>query len=232
MLGVIMSMAMSGLLSSCAPNIGSRTMTAIVQYESGWKPWSIGDNTARKSYSYRTRLEAENQAAELLKMGHDIDAGLAQVNSTNFSAYGLNIGNVFDPCINIHIGASILAHAYTGALRKNWIGKTIQTNQDIYLQQQYALIHALSAYNSGGYWASMKYAGNVYKIALEARKDFRQSNVITPQVMMMGVSEPRIHPISSRINKELPIIHRSSQKISAASIIINGTAENWNTEKQ
>ena len=221
LLGIVMTAAMSGLLSACAPNVGQRTMAGVISYESGWKPWSVGDNTAKRSYVYGNQAQAISKARELLDLGHDIDTGLAQINSSNFRGYGLTPENVFDPCTNVKIGADILAGAYRGAYRRNWIGRPIRNTSDLYMQQQYALVHALSAYNSGGYWASMKYAGNVYDIALGVREGF--SRVEEPQVRSVVASEPTIRTMAQKII----VTHKTTP--SAASILVNGTTENWST---
>ena len=215
-----MTAAMSGLLLACAPGVGQRTMAGIVSYESGWKPWSIGDNTSRRSYSYGTQGEAIVKARELVNAGHDIDAGLAQVNSTNFRHYGLTPETAFEPCTNVRVGSDILEEAYRGAYRVNWIGRPLKDANDFYMQQQHALIHALSAYNSGKYWSSMRYAGKVYEIALGVRENF--TSVEEPQVRAITPTEPAI----VRPEKIL-ITHKTTP--SATSILVNGTTDSWST---
>jgi len=234
-----MTVAMHALLSSCAPNIGDRTMAGIVAYESGWKPWSIGDNTTRRSYSFNTEREAEIQARYLLNIGHDIDTGLAQINSSNFALYRVTPETVFSPCTNIKVGASILSNNYARAVRSNWIGKNIITQDDLYHQEQYALVHALSAYNSGGFWASMQYAGNVYEIALSVKDSFTNIPISTPRIQKIAVIEPVFQeknsekrPIKRRLRKDpLIISHRTTEERSAMSILINGTTDSWSTNK-
>jgi type IV secretion system protein VirB1 len=127
-------------------------MSAIVVYESSARPNAIGDNTARRSYDPPTREDAIALAAELLRRGHDIDVGYAQINSRNFAPYGLNVGNAFDPCTNVATGARILRAAYEGSARRYGPG-------------QLALAHALSAYNSGSYWSGLAYARAVFTTA-------------------------------------------------------------------
>jgi len=165
MLALIVSAAMSGLLHSCAPNVGSKTMAGIVQYESGWKQFAIGDNDTHRAYYPDSQPEATAVVTSLLRLGHNLDAGLGQVNSANWDSYGLSSTTVFDPCSNLRVASRILSENYATSVRNNWLGHTIASDRDAYLQQQYALIHALSAYNSGKFWASMDYAGNVYSLA-------------------------------------------------------------------
>ena len=184
-LGIVLTAAMSSLLSSCAPRIGTQTMAGIIQYESTWRAFAIGDNDAHRSYSPSSLSEAENIATSLLRQGHNIDAGYAQINSANWGPYGLDARTVFDPCSNVRVGAAIIGSDYSNAIRYNWIGRPIRTKTDRYYQEQFALIHALSSYNSGHFWASMTYAGNVYQTALAVRT----VNAIDPTGFVRGTTD-------------------------------------------
>jgi type IV secretion system protein VirB1 len=148
--------ALAGLLSACAPRVGPVTIGAIVEYESGARPYAIGDNTVQRSYFPASRERAEALATLLLEEGHNIDVGYAQVNSDNFQPFGLSVHSAFEPCTNIEVGSAILRRAYAGAARRYGLG-------------QVALVHALSAYNTGGYWAGLGYAHGVYATARTLR---------------------------------------------------------------
>lgn len=127
-------------------------MSAIVAYESGARPYAIGDNTAHRTYEPTTRPAASRLASALLRQGHNIDAGYAQINSSNFSTFGLDPDNVFDSCTNVAIGAQILRAAYRTCARTYGPG-------------QLALIHALSIYNTGAPLRGLGYARAVFGIA-------------------------------------------------------------------
>jgi type IV secretion system protein VirB1 len=185
---MILTATMSALLTTCAPNVGVKTMAGVVQYESGWQPYAIGDNTTRHSYYPTTRDEALETETYLLGLGHNLDVGLSQVNSENFAAYGLAPATALDSCRNLHAGSAILAEAYSRALRTNWTGAPIRTRQDVYLQQQESLVHALSAYNTGGFFAGMGYARNVYDIAAAVQIDFP----FAPAIHRDTAYEPKI----------------------------------------
>jgi type IV secretion system protein VirB1 len=131
-------------------------MGALVAYESAGNPNAVGDNTGRRSYAPATRADAEMLAVRLLRAGHRIDAGYAQIDSDNFARLGLDPSDVFDPCLNIAAGAAILSENYERAARRFGPG-------------QAALVHALSAYNTGGYWAGLGYARGVYASAAALR---------------------------------------------------------------
>ena len=93
-------------------------MAAIVQVESGGDPLAIGDNTTRRSYYPRDRATAERLARRLLDAGHLLDLGIAQIDSMNFAGFGVNVHTIFDPCINLSIGARILSDDYAFAARR------------------------------------------------------------------------------------------------------------------
>lgn len=136
------------LFSTCAPNVGSRTLAAIASYESDTQPWTIGDNTAHRGHAYGSRGEAERAARDLLAAGHNLDLGLMQVNTVHLGTNGLTLDNVFDPCTNVTAGAAVLSGAYRRAVADFGPG-------------QVALQHALSAYNTGSLFAGASYARGV-----------------------------------------------------------------------
>jgi type IV secretion system protein VirB1 len=150
---VLAAITLAALFAACAPSVGPVTMSALVAYESGTRPFAIGDNTAGRSYGPANRAEATRLALALLRQGHNIDAGYAQINSSNFAAYGLDAGNVFDPCTNVATGARILRTAYRASARAYGPG-------------QVALAHALSIYNTGAAWPGLGYARAVFATAV------------------------------------------------------------------
>jgi type IV secretion system protein VirB1 len=135
-------------LQSCAAGVSPRTMAAIVSVESGGQPLAIYDNDSHRSYAFADRGQATATATQLLAAGHNVDLGLAQINSGNLAALGLTANNVFDPCTNLRAGASILRRAYASATQRFGPG-------------QIALRHALSAYNSGSLFAAPQYVRRV-----------------------------------------------------------------------
>lgn len=167
MIALVVPLALSHVLARCAPSVGSVTMSAIVAYESGARPYAIGDNTERRSYFPTDRARAEILATDLLRKGHDIDVGYAQINSANFRRFGLTPHSAFEACTNVGTGARILGSAYRGAAR-------------MYGDGQIALVHALSAYNSGGYFAGLSYARGVYATATSIRFEGRYAGAPGP----------------------------------------------------
>lgn len=129
-------LALAALIRHCAPAIAPSTMAAIVKVESGGDPLAIGDNTTRRSYYPRDRATAERLARRLLDAGHLLDVGIAQIDSMNFAGFGATVHTIFDPCVNLSIGASILSGDYTFAAQR-------------YGDGQVALRHAIGMYNTG-----------------------------------------------------------------------------------
>ncbi len=127
-------------------------MAAVVNVESGGWPLTIHDNSAGRSYTFRARRQAATTANALLAAGHNVDLGLAQINSSNLSGLHLSPAQVLDPCINLRAGATILRRAYAAAVERFGAG-------------QAALRFALSAYNSGSLFAAPQYARRVVAAA-------------------------------------------------------------------
>lgn len=153
---LLVPLALAAVVARCAPQIGPLTMSAIVTYESGAHPYAIGDNSRHRAYFPTNRGAAETLATRLLREGHDIDVGYAQINVSNLRRLGLTPQAAFEPCTNVAVGAGILRSAYAGAVRAYGPG-------------QIALVHALSAYNTGGYFAGLAYARGVYAAAAVLR---------------------------------------------------------------
>lgn len=146
------ALALTALMAHCAPTVAPSTMTAIVQVESDGNPLAIGDNTARRSYNPHDRASAEALARRLLGAGHSLDVGIAQIDSMNFAGFGLSLHSIFDPCINLSVGARILSDDYAFAARHFGDG-------------QLALRHAIGMYNTGRLNGGARYIGRVLAAA-------------------------------------------------------------------
>jgi type IV secretion system protein VirB1 len=149
---MFLPLAFVHLLPLCAPSIGPKTMSALIASESGWQPNAIGDNTARHAFFPASRVAAEALARRLIDAGHNIDVGYTQINITNFGSYRLSLHDAFDPCINLSVGASILSRNYAASILRYGRGRS-------------ALLHALSAYHSGGFENGLVYAKDVLRRA-------------------------------------------------------------------
>lgn len=137
---------MTGLevIMLCAPQVAPVTMAAIVQQESGGKPWTINDNTAGRRYVLIDEASAVALARRLIAQRHSIDLGLAQINNGNLGWLKVPVEKIFDPCTNLRAGQQVLMSAWKQA------GGNLQG--------------ALQAYNSGR-TIGEKYAAGVYRQA-------------------------------------------------------------------
>ena len=103
------------LIATCAPMVAPATMKAVVLEESRGHPYAIHDGSTHRALFPDTQAEAIATARRLIEGGSRIDAGLAQINSQNWSRLGLTPETVFDPCTNLRAGEQIILAAYTSA---------------------------------------------------------------------------------------------------------------------
>jgi len=148
------AIALDQLIQQCAVGVAPSTMAAIVKVESGGNPYAIGDNTARSRVtpSPKSAHEAARVALELLRLGHSLDLGLAQINSKNLKAHGVSVEDVFEPCTNLKVGSTILSNFYLKSVEKYGVGEV-------------SLFHALSAYNTGSFYRGPDYVGRILSAA-------------------------------------------------------------------
>ncbi|MHB8432289.1 MAG: lytic transglycosylase domain-containing protein [Candidatus Tyrphobacter sp.] len=181
---MLQGFALAALITRCAPDVTPTTMAAIVQVESGGDPFAIDDDTARRSYYPRDRQSAAMLASRLIGAGHLIDAGIAQIDSMNFAHFGLSTATVFDPCLNLRAGATILASDYAVAARHFGNG-------------QVALRHAVGMYNTGRLNGGTDYVRHVLAVAgvhdvgaaprvVSERSAMRSSVLVATRVVRRG----------------------------------------------
>lgn len=91
---------------------------AIQQVESRGHPWSIFDNTTRRSYRLASRAEAEAKARELIQYGHNLDLGLMQLNCKyQCRREGVSLDNIFEPETNLRIARTVFLEFWEQARR-------------------------------------------------------------------------------------------------------------------
>lgn len=132
------------LAQQCAPAVHHKTMAALVKTESTYNPFAIGVVGGRLVRQPRNKGEAMATANSLMQKGWKFSAGIAQVYVMNFSKYGLNLSNVFDPCVNLRAGSAILVDCFKRAM-------VTQRND-----QQAAVRSAFSCYYSGNFTTGFK----------------------------------------------------------------------------
>lgn len=129
-----------GMIEACAPGVAVETIQAIVRVESAGDPLALNANRSGKP----VRLKAEDLADAIrlaraeIAAGNTVDIGLMQINSANLPVLGRTVEQLFNPCTNLHAGATILTGAYAAAIKAHGEG-------------QAALQAALSHYNTGNF---------------------------------------------------------------------------------
>ena len=172
-------LALAALIRHCAPAVAPSTMTAIVQVESRGNPLAIGDNTTRRSYYPHDRADAERLARRLLDAGHLLDIGIAQIDSMNFAGFGVTVHTIFDPCINLSVGARILSDDYIFAAHR-------------YGDGQGALRHAIGMYNSGRLNGGARYIARVLAAARIPDSYFSTLRVVSQRDAMRSALLVRV----------------------------------------
>lgn len=140
------------LVSQCTPAIAPVTMKAIVQTESAGDPWVLWDNTAHRGYHPRSRQEALRILRVLIAEGHQVDVGIAQIDTENFAQYHLTPKTALNACTNLQVGGEILRADWQQSIARGMTG-------------QNALLHTLEAYNSGHLFGDLQYASRVFQAA-------------------------------------------------------------------
>ena len=136
-------------LARCAPMVAPSTMQRVLKVESGFRPHVIGYKITKDGQVYELsrqptdKAEAIAWARYLLANGYRFDAGIAQVNSSNFSRLGLKVEDLFNACSSIRAGGQILSEFYWSAVRQYGKGQT-------------ALLAAISAYQTGSFSAGFQ----------------------------------------------------------------------------
>lgn len=141
------------IIQQCASQIAPVTMAAIVRVESGGDPLAMWDNTARRGYHPHALNQALVILRRLMAAGHQVDVGIAQVDTENFREYGLTPTTALTACDNLHAGAEILQTAWDTA-RREYPGNP-----------QRALFHAFEIYNSGAPIGDRDYANHILAAA-------------------------------------------------------------------
>jgi type IV secretion system protein VirB1 len=167
----------TALMESCAPNVAIETMSAIVQQESNFNPFSIGVNG---DYILERQPKTKKEALESItwlmnEKQTNLDIGIAQINTKNLTKYSVSIEEAFDPCTNIKVGAAILTDNYQRALESgmNW---------------QEALQAAISEYNTGSIVNGFK-NGYVQKIINNVKPLVVSVPALTPNPSKTPVPE-------------------------------------------
>lgn len=160
---MIKAAVLSALFSQCAPDVSPVTLNALVGVESAGKPYVVANVTDNTSHYFDNKEKAIFFLNDLSSQKKRYSAGLMQIYSGNFQAYGLTNETVFDHCTNIKTGAEILKSCYNTASKET-------------SDPQIALRKAMSCYYSGNFTRGFKQESDgksyVQRIELKVNKDF------------------------------------------------------------
>jgi len=149
--------AFQTLAQACGANVPVSTLEAIARTESALHPYALSVNRPhqlahRNGWNRGTiTLERQPESKEealawtnwLLAHGITVSIGLLQVNSEHVKALHLSVEQLFEPCLNISAGATLLSLTYTAISGVQGEGLP-------------ALNTALSYYNSGTAWLGFR----------------------------------------------------------------------------
>jgi type IV secretion system protein VirB1 len=166
------------LAQQCAPQVSLSTMAAIVRTESGFNPYAIGVAHGQLARQPASAAEATATANALERGGWNFSVGLAQVNRSNWSAYGLNERSAFDPCRNLAAAAGILQRCFELA-RRTYTHASVDFQSELHL--------SLSCYASGDFSTGYR-TGYVKRVVGNVR-------VMPETPSSLSVAVPPIDPI-------------------------------------
>lgn len=118
--------AAAAALAHCAvpavPPEAAKLLSAVRSVESGREPYTVSTNDkggGHRHFVFQTEPAAIAMVEALSREGRaeSIDAGIAQINSRNWSRLGLSLGTVFDPCRNVVAEARVLSEDWRRAAR-------------------------------------------------------------------------------------------------------------------
>jgi len=151
--------------AACGPWVHPDTLRAVAVVESHAQPWAIG--TPHGAIFPHTRSEAKRVLARALHTESSVDIGLLQINSQWLPRLHLAPERLLDPCVNVRVGAAILAANFVAASRP---GRS----------HLHALVAALSAYNSGSETAAVQYAAKVFSVRIASHPSAEVVHVPLP----------------------------------------------------
>lgn len=136
------------LFAQCSPDVAPETLSTLIDIESSRNPYAIAvvyDKQVNNSDKYQFKQPASEAEAltvienlEKTKKHKSYSVGIMQINSANFTKYGIDKSNMFNACKNIEAGAAIFSDCYTKA-----------KNNNPHADEQVLLRNAASCYYSG-----------------------------------------------------------------------------------
>lgn len=161
------------LAQTCAPQIATETIAAVVSVESGFQPFAIRINSDHPLADQpTTRSEAIEIATILIAEGHD-DLGLGGINSSNLGRLGLSVSDTFNLCLNLKASAALLDGYYQIALQG---GATSAQAQTVMLQSYFGngdtSVGEMVAYDKQVLAERARLSGRLESIEIAGRRSY------------------------------------------------------------
>lgn len=202
---------MFDLITECSVDVHPQTVAAVIAVESAGDQFAIesvlrrkdrGKNTKKASETATTIEKAVVKAKASIAAGYSVSLGLMQINDMHYERFGVEIKDLFNPCINITIGTVILNENYMGS-------------SEIFNNERDRLVGMLSGYNTGKYSGKVgrAYAERVMRKALTMNLKIKpvDSKVTLPEVTgslaVVSQQTPQLSFFDTRIDALKSDIH-------------------------
>lgn len=201
------------LMMACAPMVAPETIQQVIHVESKGDPLAINVNKGRLARKPTDAADAATLAKEYIAQGYTVDLGLMQVNSSNLSALGYRVEDMFEPCKNIAAGARVLSDFYASAKPKHD-------------NEQAALRAALSAYNTGNFINGFS-NGYVAKYGIGGPIKLERVPAINPYTADTAVTLKPRKEIAMNNTKEtvMPVVSQSADDAETPGVQVEYTAD-------
>ena len=118
------------LFAQCGTDVAPETLHTVIGVESSRNPYAIAvvyDSDVKEEDKFKFKQpQSEDEALQTIAKlenhptkHRSYSVGLMQVNSKNFTEYGMNKSNMFQACKNIEAGAGIFKACYASAQKNN-----------------------------------------------------------------------------------------------------------------
>lgn len=103
--------AVMTLIESCAPGAPAKPLIEVARDASGFEPLVLATRQNGRTLSVQamSRAEAIALASEMKVAGQPVRLGLLGIDAREFDRRGLPLGEAFDSCASLRIGAELLA---------------------------------------------------------------------------------------------------------------------------
>lgn len=188
---------MGELIADCTVGVHPQTVAAVIRVESYGDPLAIESVVLKKDRDRlpkigaisrsKTISEAVLKAESLLNKGYSVSLGLMQINDFHFERFGVTVADLFNPCINIKIGTTILSENYAEASR-------------LYSDESLKMSSMLSAYNTG------RFKGNKQGLRYANRVISKVREIIYPDSVLSKLAVRYLQP-RSRASSPVFVTH-------------------------